>query len=639
MTLQWCGYGVERPAAPAVRHRAGGQRCRFETPRGRVGVRNFVCGWIDAERPTPDPERVLSKMAARVSRSHSQDDVRFIAGPIGLWARCDAGKSLVDDRFVVALWGEPHWTDNDPGRPSATAAQDLCRRFMERGPGLLEVLRGPCAFVVIDIKSRTAVLAIDRIGTFSLTHAAPPGGGLGSAQQQRHCSPPAVTSRLDAQALSTTSVSASPVEVRIRGPAKLKPAQYLIWRDGAARSIRMAAGVSRAPAMPVPISSARRTCGARSSALCNGRPHGCFLVVIDSSTIAECSHGFATNQSDLYHRFQRPEYKVEFARITARHFGATAHEYFVTKEDVFDAVPRIAAYYDEPFGNSSALPTYYCARMAKHDGTDVMLAGDGGDELFGGNVRYRKQLIFEAYQHLPAGARTRLLEPLLLGRSGLGQLPGLKKLRRYIEQALMPMPDRLESFNFLTLHSPREILDPALLSAIDVAEPSVLNRQVYESLPGAAMLDRMLYLDWKQTLADNDLRKVQRMCDLAGIGVRFPFLDDEVVDLSTRVPPDWKIRHYRLRSFFKRAMRDFLPPAVLRKSKHGFGLPFGIWMQQYAPLRELAYDSLTSLRQRHLISGAYLERLIDLHRHEHAGYFGEFVWVLMMLELWLQSHQ
>ena len=85
-------------------------------------------------------------------------------------------------------------------------------------------------------------------------------------------------------------------------------------------------------------------------------------------------------------------------------------------------------------------------------------------------------------------------------------------------------------------------------------------------------------------------------------------------------------------------MRGFLPAAVLSKSKHGFGLPFGIWMQQYPPLRDLAYDSLGALRRRHLVSGTYLDRLVELHKHEHAGYYGEFIWVLMMLELWLQAH-
>jgi asparagine synthase (glutamine-hydrolysing) len=148
----------------------------------------------------------------------------------------------------------------------------------------------------------------------------------------------------------------------------------------------------------------------------------------------------------------------------------------------------------------------------------------------------------------------------------------------------------------------------------------------------------MLYLDWKQTLADNDLRKVNRMCALAGVEVCYPLLDDDIVELSTRVPPALKVKGQQLRYFFKWALRDFLPPSVLTKTKHGFGLPFGLWMRSHAPLRELAYDSLGALKRRHYVNPAYIDRLIELHGSDHASYYGEFVWVLMMLEQWLSRH-
>jgi asparagine synthase (glutamine-hydrolysing) len=152
------------------------------------------------------------------------------------------------------------------------------------------------------------------------------------------------------------------------------------------------------------------------------------------------------------------------------------------------------------------------------------------------------------------------------------------------------------------------------------------------------MLNKMLELDWKYTLADNDLRKVNLMCELAGIGVQYPMLDDDLVDFSTRVPPEMKIHRFRLRHFFKHAMKDFLPPKILGKSKHGFGLPFGIWMKSYKPLRDLAYDSLTDLKKRNFVQSSYLDELIQSHDSVHAHYYGEFIWVLMMLELWLEKH-
>ncbi len=105
--------------------------------------------------------------------------------------------------------------------------------------------------------------------------------------------------------------------------------------------------------------------------------------------------------------------ELEYARVASRAFHAIAAEYHVTPEDIVDAFPRIAAAYDEPFGNSSAVPTYFCARLAREHGVSHLLAGDGGDEIFGGNERYARQRVFEVYQALPPGMRAHLIEPLV----------------------------------------------------------------------------------------------------------------------------------------------------------------------------------------------------------------------------------
>lgn len=94
--------------------------------------------------------------------------------------------------------------------------------------------------------------------------------------------------------------------------------------------------------------------------------------------------------------------EMEYARIAARHFKTEHHEYYVTPDDLVRSISAVAQYYDQPFGNSSALPAYYCAKMAREDGVGKILAGDGGDELFGGNTRYAKQKIFGYYDSLPA---------------------------------------------------------------------------------------------------------------------------------------------------------------------------------------------------------------------------------------------
>jgi asparagine synthase (glutamine-hydrolysing) len=148
----------------------------------------------------------------------------------------------------------------------------------------------------------------------------------------------------------------------------------------------------------------------------------------------------------------------------------------------------------------------------------------------------------------------------------------------------------------------------------------------------------MLYLDWQITLADNDLRKVTRACELAGIAVSYPLLDDALVELSTRIPSAQKLRHGQLRHFYKEATRGFLPAPIIEKKKHGFGLPFGVWLVEHAGLRDLARDSLEALKQRRLIRADFIDRVLALHAEQHASYYGELVWVLMVLELWLAAH-
>ena len=147
----------------------------------------------------------------------------------------------------------------------------------------------------------------------------------------------------------------------------------------------------------------------------------------------------------------------------------------------------------------------------------------------------------------------------------------------------------------------------------------------------------MLYLDWKFTLADNDLRKVSDMCSLAGIDVVYPMLDDRLVEFSCKVPSDTKLPGFKLRDFYKSAMKGYLPDGILSKSKKGFGLPFGVWMTDYVELQEMSQTALKSLKHRGIFNQEFIEGAMNRHK-EHANYYGELVWIMMMLEFWLQHH-
>jgi asparagine synthase (glutamine-hydrolysing) len=201
------------------------------------------------------------------------------------------------------------------------------------------------------------------------------------------------------------------------------------------------------------------------------------------------------------------------------------------------------------------------------------------------------------------------------------------------------MPDRMQMGNLAMHVGFAELLAPEFLAGLDTGEPGRHQRAVYEEIPGGALINRMLAYDWRFTLADNDLPKVLGATTVAGVGVRFPYLDDAVVDLSLRLPPNYKLRGLELRWFFKQASRGFLPEAILRKKKHGFGLPFGVWLTGHAPLQELAFESVRALGRRGIVRPDFVERLLGRHVHEHPAYYGELVFIFTMLEQWLAAQR
>jgi len=326
--------------------------------------------------------------------------------------------------------------------------------------------------------------------------------------------------------------------------------------------------------------------------------------------------------------------EMAYARIAARHFNADHHEYYVTPDDVVRSIPDIATACDQPFGNSSVVPAYYCARMAKDAGIETMLAGDGGDELFGGNTRYARQRVLGAYECIPASVRARWLEPALLGRPTVARIPGLRKAQSYIEQARVPMPDRLQAYNLLARIGVADVLTPDFLCSVDPEQPLRQQRATYAASTATTLVNRMLAHDWKYTLADNDLRKVIAATSLAGVAAGFPLLDDRLVDFSLRLKSSLKVKGLTLRWFFKRALQGFLPPPIIAKRKHGFGLPFGVWMARDAKLKALALDSLELLRDRGIVRPDFLDRLAVELLPQFPAYYGEMVWILMMLGQW-----
>jgi asparagine synthase (glutamine-hydrolysing) len=373
----------------------------------------------------------------------------------------------------------------------------------------------------------------------------------------------------------------------------------------------------------------------------DGSTPACFLSGgTDSSTVAGMIAEAAGRPPVCYSvGFEAEGYdEMAYARLAARHFGCEHREIYFTPDDLAREIPVVAAAYDQPFGNSSALPSFHCAAQAHQEGITRMLAGDGGDELFGGNERYATQQLFEHWQRVPRVLRDGLLQPLF-ELPGVARLPVLRKGTSYIRQARTPLPDRAQVYNLIRRLGYDRVFMPAFLAQVDAADVDLQQRRVWAEAVCTDEIDRHLAYDWRYTLAECDLPKVVGTTGLAGVSVGFPMLDASLVDFSMRLPADYKLRRGQLRWFFKEALRGFLPEAVITKKKQGFGLPFGVWMVQHPGLQAMARDAMKSLVGRGLLQPAFQRQLLDELLPQHPHYHGTMVWILLMLEHWLRAHR
>ncbi|HYM03687.1 MAG TPA: asparagine synthase-related protein [Stellaceae bacterium] len=609
-----------------------------------------IAGWIDSAVGGESPDGVLKAMADACAYQLPQRRMARSAASMALVAQGRDRESdlAAEEQLWTAIVGRPRWLAADlaaiaAGRGHAAALKEA---YLRHGEELFAQLRGSFALAIIDGAKRRALLAVDRLGVERLCYSEPRTGGLvfGSTTDAVRAHP-AVTGTVTHQAIFDYlyfAVCPSPGTI-YREQSKLLPAQYLIFEDGKARTgfyWRMPYRESNDRSvddLAKELMERLRTAVHREIAGENPAALGAFLSGgLDSSTVAGLlSEATGRRAKTFTIGFTHDKYdEIHYAEVAARHFGTEQHNYYLKPDDVVGVLAEMSRAFDEPFGNSSVMPTYYCAKVAREHGIELMLAGDGGDEIFAGNSRYVDQLVFGLYDHVPAALRRFVVEPIVFDLPGVGGIPLWRKARGYIQKARIPMPERLDAHNFYRNADLSEVLATDMLRDADPAATSAGLREAYERTGSQSMLHRMLHLDLKITLADNDLRKVGVACDLAGMPVAYPFLDDDVVEFSAQIPPSLLIRRLKRRWFFKYAVKDFLAPETLAKRKHGFGMPFTEWPRENPTLHEIAVECVRGFARRGYLRSDFLDRVIGSD-----GAYDGLVWDIVMLELWFRERE
>src|SRR5271165_4704799 len=518
--------------------------------------------------------------------------------------------------------------------------------YARYGLSFVERLEGAFSVALWDPKQQRLILAIDRFGFKTLYWSREPGrvlfssrlGAVARMKRRTEIDPGALM-----QFLIHTVVPA-PLTI-YKGVERLEPGTLLVYERGQVRKTRYwDLSYQESPESDVSeYSRELRECMRQAVhshlAGCEPERTGAYLSGgTDSSSVVAFGSELHSPFNTFSIYLENPRYdEIGFARTAAGHFHTRHHEKCLQASDAAEAIPGIIEYYEEPFANSSAIGAYHCARLARENGVDVLLAGDGGDELFAGNERYAADKKFALYHTIPAVLRNAVIKPTA------GLLPQIGPLSfpaRYIRRAEIPNPRRMLSYNFFLTQTNEEVFQTDFLDQARQETAFDIAQMHFDSAPNATSeLNRLLYLDVKMTLADNDIRKVTGTAELAGVRVRYPLLDRRLAELSCRIPSDFKLRGFEKRYIFKEAMKGILPDRILYKKKHGFGVPVGYWMIQDPGMKALAavLDE-PQTRQRGYFRPEFLSRIKELN-HTLPYYYGEVRWVLLRLELWHRRHR
>jgi asparagine synthase (glutamine-hydrolysing) len=528
------------------------------------------------------------------------------------------------------------------GTDAASAALSACRRH---GLNVADKLDGTYALAAYDSQRNVGVVAVDRFGTSPIYYATHGGWFAAASTPRAVCDILGIGRLISNEAiLAYCYFHAVPAPLSIyAGVARLDIGEFLRLQKGRTevgrwwnpefderRDFDFRVERSR-------FFEALRDGISESTRDVDPEHVGAFLSGgTDSSSIAGLLCEVLKRPARTFSiGFDVADYdERKYSRLAVERFGTDHTEHAVTPLEAEAAIDAVISAHEQPFGNSSAVPTYICARIAAERGIQIMLGGDGGDELFGGNERYAKQRVFAKYEYVPKQVRAALIDPLVR-RLHPTRPALLRKAFSYVQQAGVPLPARLQTYNLLNRVGWTEIFNPDYLAAVDPSLPVRIEQTEWQRSEGADQLNRLLAYDFKFTLGDNDLPKVARMCEHAGVESAFPMLTRRVVDMSLRLPASQKLRGTELRYFFRKSLRGFLPDEIIDKSKHGFGMPFGTWMLQQRTLSLRALAAMEGLARRGIIRSDFTDRLAHAIRSEHAGFYGTLAWVLMVLEEWL----
>jgi asparagine synthase (glutamine-hydrolysing) len=533
--------------------------------------------------------------------------------------------------------------------------------YEEEGPDCVKRLNGMFAFAISDLRSGTPTLflARDHFGVKPLYYFHQSDRLAFASEIKALLEVPGIEAELDPESLHQylTFLWVPDPKTMFRGIYKLPAGHYAIFRSGELDirqywDLSFPSAEATYPRDGRELTEEVRDRFARSvrAQMVSDVPLGAFLSAgLDSSSIVAMMSR-ATQQPVRTYTVTFPEkYRVgetalddpEVASRLARRLGCENHRIMVEPE-VATLLPKLIWHMDEPAADPAIIPAYLVCREARKQAT-VLLSGVGGDELFAGYRKHVAHYWAQAYRKVPSGLRGMI-------EAGLGALPGFrgsfvkgnvrlaKKMAR--SASLAPADRFIMNCTYLDAEQKAALYTPELWDEVRFSDSAVRHHAAFGQVSGADFLNQMLYLDTKIFMVSLNLTYNDKMSMASSVEVRVPFLDRELAEfVAWNVPPKLKLRGFlrpETKHIFRAAMRDVLPPEVLRQPKAGFAAPVDYWLAH--DLKEMVDDLLSEneIRRRGLFRPEQVRRFVNEHRGGKQDWSMQ-IWQFLTLELWMRT--
>ncbi len=513
--------------------------------------------------------------------------------------------------------------------------------YEEWGELCVEKFRGMFAFAIWDAVARRLVLARDRLGVKPLYYAELPGTGVvfGSELKSLLEDPDVPREwRPDAIDAYLTLLYVPAPGTIYRDIAKLPPAHVLVAEKGSVRTFRYwdlqftgdENGRREEDYLEELDDLLRESVTLRQI---SDVPLGAFLSggIDSTAVVAYMVETSPRPPLTITVGFDNANYdEVAHAQTVAAHLGCELHTRTVTP-DVVSLLPKLAWHFDEPYADSSAVPTYYVSRAARELVT-VALSGDGGDELWAGYARHRVE---RAEQR----ART-ALGPARTAAGWLGHaLPlSVKGARALRHLALRPEQAYAlkHAYGMFESDAKARLYSRDFGASVDGFDPLAPFRDIYRRCGSSDPLDRALYVDVNTYMVDDILTKVDRMSMAVSLEAREPLLDHRLLEFAASIPTSLKLRNGRSKYLLRKVLDRRVPASILERGKRGFDAPIGEWLRgPLAPMADALLDD-GRLRDRGIFNQREVSRLLSEHREGRADHRHR-LWQLIMLELWFRQ--